>query len=163
MEKSQNGWPASKNPELIKVRSFPVKSTKIKLRLAERCAPLLVAFAEDFHNLVEPIDEGSLDDWGFAYRPIRGQTTGLSNHASGTAIDLNATKHPLGKRNTFTSEQRDILDELCEKYLIIGGYTFRKRADDMHFEIGCSPSEANAQIKALGLDDDNDKKDNKNN
>lgn len=160
MEKSQNGWPANKDPNVIKVKSYPVPGTKIKLRVAQRCAPLLVAFAADFHQLVEPIDEGSLDDWCYAYRPIRGQTTGLSNHASGTAIDLNATKHPLGKRNTFTSDQRDILDELCKKYLIKGGYTFRKRADDMHFEIGCSPSEASAKIKALGLDDDNDKKDN---
>ena len=157
MEYSQNGWPASKDPNAIKIKSYLVPGTKIKLRVAQRCAPLLVAFAADFHNLVEPIDEGSLDDWGFAYRPIRGQTTGLSNHASGTAIDLNATKHPLGKRNTFTSDQRDILDELCKKYLIKGGYTFKKRADDMHFEIGCSPSEANAKIKTLGLDDDNDK------
>lgn len=156
MEKSQNGWPASKDPNAIKVKSYAVPGTNIKLRLAARCAPLLVAFAGDFHNLVEPIDEGSLDDWGFAYRPIRGQTTGLSNHASASAIDLNATRHPLGKRNTFTSDQREILDELCKKYLLKGGYTFRKRADDMHFEIGCSPSEATARIKALGLDD-NDK------
>jgi len=162
MEKSQNGWPASKDPETIKIKSYPVPGTKIKLRVAKRCAPLLVAFAADFHRLIEPIDEGSLDDWGYAYRPIRGQTTGLSNHASGTAIDLNATQHPLGKRNTFTSDQRDILDELCKMYLIKGGYTFRKRADDMHFEIGCSPSEATAKIKALGLDDDNDKQNNKN-
>lgn len=160
MEYSQNGWPANKDPNAIKIKSYPVPGTNIKLRVAQRCAPLLVAFAADFHHLVEPIDEGSLDDWGFAYRPIRGQTTGLSNHASGTAIDLNATKHPLGKRNTFTSGQLDILDELCKKYLIKGGYTFKKRADDMHFEIGCSPSEASAKIKALGLDDDNDKKNN---
>jgi len=152
METSQNGWPASKNPDFIKVKAYPVKGTKIKLRVAARCAPLLIHFAQDFHELVEPIDEGSLDDWGFNYRPIRGQTTGLSNHSSATAIDLNSTLHPLGKRNTFTSEQRDILDFLCDKYKIKGGYTFKKRADDMHFEIACSPSEATAHIKALGLE-----------
>lgn len=154
MEKSQNGWPANKDPNVIKVKSYPVPGTNIKLRVAQRCAPLLVAFAADFHELVEPIDEGSLDDWGYAYRPIRGQTTGLSNHASGTAIDLNATKHPLGKRNTFTSDQRDVLDELCAKYKIKGGYTFIKRADDMHFEMACGPAEATTLIKELGLNNE---------
>ena len=58
---SQNGWPANKDPEAIKVKSYLVPGTKIKLRLAQRCAPLLVAFAADFHRLIEPIDEGSLD------------------------------------------------------------------------------------------------------
>jgi hypothetical protein len=151
MERSQNGWPASKNPEDIGVKSYPVKGTKIKLRLAKRAAPLLVAFAEEFHALVEPIDEGSLDDWGFAYRPIRGQTTGLSNHSSGTAIDLNSKIHILGKRNTFTAAQREVLDGLCKKYKLRGGYTYKNRPDDMHFEINCSQSEAAALIKELGL------------
>lgn len=151
MEISQNGWPASKNPDDIKVRSYPVKGTKIKLRLAARCAPLLVAFAEEFHELVEPIDEGSLDDWGYCYREIR-NAKGLSNHASGTAIDLNARQHPLGKRNTFDNAQQTVLDALCEKYGLRGGYRFRNRPDDMHFEIALHPSEATARIKALGLD-----------
>lgn len=154
MEISQNGWPASKDPETIKIKSYPVPGTKIKLRVAQRCAPLLVAFAADFHRLVEPIDEGSLDDWGFAYRPVRGQTTGLSNHSSGTAIDLNSKLHPLAKRNTFSAEQREVLDQLCAKYKIKGGYTFIKRADDMHFEMACNPSEATALIKELGLDNE---------
>lgn len=151
METSQNGWPASKNPDDIKVKSYPVKGTKIKLRLAARCAPLLVAFAEEFHELVEPIDEGSLDDWGYCYREIR-NAKGLSNHASASAIDLNARQHPLGKRNTYDKAQLAVLDVLCDKYGLRGGYTFRTRADDMHFEMAISPSEATALIKALGLD-----------
>jgi HK97 family phage portal protein len=36
------------------------------------------------------------DDWGYAERPIRGSTV-VSNHASGTAIDLNATCWTLGQ------------------------------------------------------------------
>lgn len=30
-------------------------------------------------------------------RPVAGKTTGYSNHASGTAVDINATQHVLGK------------------------------------------------------------------
>jgi len=130
-----------------------VPGTKIKLRVAQRCAPLLVAFAADFHRLVEPIDEGSLDDWGFNYRPVRGKTTGLSNHASGTAVDLNATKHPLGKRNTFTDEQAIKVRALAAKYGCRWGGDYRNRADEMHFEINLSPVQVKKKIEELGLTD----------
>jgi hypothetical protein len=104
-ETSYNGWPASKDPDEIRVRSFQVRGTKVKLRAAKRCGPLLAAFAADFHELIEPIDEGRLDDWGYAYRPVRGLPDKLSCHASGSAIDLNALAHPLGKAGTFPAEK----------------------------------------------------------
>lgn len=150
-EKSQNGWPASKDPAEIHVKSFPIAGTNIKIRCQATAGKILAAFAAEFHALVEPIDEGSLDDWGYAYRPVRGQTENLSNHSSGTAIDLNASKHPLGKENTYTPAQRKVLDGLCKKYHLRGGYTYKTRKDDMHFEIVDSPAEVNALIKELGL------------
>ena len=87
---SYNGWPASKDQAEIGIKSYPVPGTLIKLRCAEKVAPLLVGFAAEFHNLIEPLDVGSLDDWGYAFRMVRGTTDKLSNHASGTALDLNA-------------------------------------------------------------------------
>ena len=58
-----------------------------------------------WHEHLEPIGEGVWDEWGWAVRPIRGQTSGYSNHASGTAIDVNATRHPIGVSisSTFTA------------------------------------------------------------
>lgn len=53
--------------------------------------------AARFNVEVEPLHVGWC--WGYAYRDIRG-ATGLSNHASGTAIDLNAPAHPLGTNPT---------------------------------------------------------------
>jgi hypothetical protein len=150
-ETSQNGWPASKDPNAIHVKPFPVAGTALKLRCAEGCGPILAAFAAEFHTLVEPIDKGTLDDWGYAYRPIRGQSTGLSNHSSGSAIDLNADKHPLGKENTYTVAQRKVLDTLCKKYGLRAGYTYNHRKDDMHFEIVETPEEVKARIAKLKL------------
>jgi hypothetical protein len=150
-EKSQNGWTASKDPEAIKIKSFPIAGTTRKIRCNKTAGRLLAAFAAEFHELVEPIDEGTFDEWGYAYRNVRGTTDNLSNHSSGTAIDLNATQHPLGKRDTFTKEQRVILDSLCKKYGLRGGYTYKTRPDDMHFEVLLSPDEADKLADELGL------------
>lgn len=150
--KSSNGWPASKDPAEIGIKSYPIPGTGIKIRCAEKVSPLLVALCADFHKLVEPIDEGTLDSWGYAFRPIRGQTETLSNHSSGTAVDLNANDHPLGKRETFTMEQETIVRQIAAKYGCRWGGDYKNRADEMHFEISLTPKQAKERITALGLD-----------
>ena len=150
--KSDNGWPASQDPLVIGIKSYPVKGTTIKLRCAEKVAPLLVGFAAEFHATIEPIDEGTLDDWGFAFRMVRGQTERLSNHSSGTAIDLNASKHPLGAENTFTPEKTFAVIALAAKYGLKSGITYKLRKDPMHFEVCLTPKQAKERITALGLD-----------
>jgi hypothetical protein len=152
MRTSQNGWPASKDPEDIGIVSKRVPGTGLKLRVADPVAPLLIAFARDFHNDVEPINEGQLDDWGYAFRDIRGATT-LSNHASGTAIDLNAIQHPLGAENTFSEEQSRTIRRLCRKYGLRWGGDYRNRKDEMHFEIALNATQVRNLIRTLGLED----------
>jgi hypothetical protein len=85
---SYNGWPASKDQAEIKVRPFAIAGTDIKIRCAKHAGPLLAGFAAEFHALIEPIDEGKLDDWAYAFRMVRGTTDKLSCHSSGTAIVL---------------------------------------------------------------------------
>ena len=148
MRTSQNGWPASKDPEEIQIVSRRVPGTGLKLRVAAPVAPLLIAFARDFHKEVERINEGQLDDWGYAYRDIRGAST-LSNHASGTAIDLNATQHPLGAENTFTDEQARTIRRLCRKYGLRWGGDYRNRKDEMHFEIALNAAQVANVIRTL--------------
>jgi hypothetical protein len=66
------------------------------VRIPVRVGPsgdLLIWFAARWHREVEPLHDGW--SWGWAYRDIRGGGA-LSNHASGTAIDLNAPAHGLG-------------------------------------------------------------------
>jgi hypothetical protein len=150
--KSSNGWPASKDAAEIGIKSYPIPGTTIKIRCAEKVAPLLVGLCADFDKLVEPIDVGTLDSWGYAFRPIRGQTETLSNHSSGTAVDLNAEAHPLGKRETFTIEQETIVRQIAAKYGCRWGGDYKNRADEMHFEINLTPKQVKERITALGLD-----------
>jgi len=155
METSYNGYPASKDPSEIGIKSYPVKGTDRKLRCAEAVGPLLAAFAAEFHKLIEPIDEGTFDDWGYAYRMVRGNPTKLSCHSSGTAIDLNATQHPLGKAGTFPPEKVPMIQALAKKYGLTWGGDYKNRKDEMHFEISISAAKAAALITKLGLEKSN--------
>jgi len=154
MLQSHNGWPASKDAAEIHIISVPIEGTKIKVRCAKAVAPLIAGFCKEFHELIEPIDEGSLDDWGYAFRMVRGSTDKLSNHASGTAIDLNASRHILGKVGTFPAEKVPMIKALSKKYgLIWGGSENWKRRDEMHWEIGLSEAKVAALIGSLNKGD----------
>ena len=99
--------------------------------------------AKEYHAKVEAIVKGH--SWGYAARNVRNSTS-VSNHASGTAVDFNAPRHPLGKRGTFSSSQvraiRSILQRLKD---MAGGVTvlrwggdYKNRADEMHWEVVAS-------------------------
>jgi len=148
--KSQNGWIASKDAAEIEIISVPIKGTEIKVRCAKAVAPLIAGFCAEFHELIEPIDEGSLDDWGYCFRMVRGSTDNLSNHSSGTAVDLNATRHRLGRKGTFPNEKVPMIRALAKKYGMLWGGDFR-RYDEMHFEIAVTPAKAAALIGSLGI------------
>lgn len=155
MPKSQNGYPAN-NRSLVSSRVIPGTSRKIALRNGP-AGDLLLWFAAAFDRHVEDIEAPVLDDWGYAERPIRGGTQ-LSNHASGTAIDLNATRHPLGARGTFSPARAAAIRVLlnsCEGCVRWGGdYTGRK--DEMHFEIVRSEGDCGRvleKLRAMGSDD----------
>ena len=150
---SYNGWPASKDQAEIGVKPFSIKGTAIKIRCAKDAGPLLAAFAAEFHALIEPIDEGKLDDWAYAFRMVRGTTDKLSCHSSGTAIDLNATKHPLGKAGTFELAKVPMIQALAKKYGLTWGGDYRGRKDEMHFEVAISQEKAIALAKKLELVD----------
>ncbi|MBP2323317.1 hypothetical protein JOF56_003702 [Kibdelosporangium banguiense] len=141
MPKSYNGWSASPNPADF--------GGLARLEVAgETFAPGVRAgdvhavfqyLAEQLHRRVEPIvrpDWHQADDWGYSYRK-NVNANNLSCHASGTAIDYNATRHPNGKRGTFSAGQvaeiRRILGEL--EGVVCWGGDFTGTADEMHFEI----------------------------
>lgn len=148
---SYNGWPASKDPAEIGIQSYTVPGTNIKLRCAEAVAPLLIGFSGEFHALIEPINEGGLDDWGYAFRMVRGSTDRLSCHSSGTAIDLNAIQHPLGAIGTFPADKVPMIRALAKKYGLAWGGDYRNRKDEMHFEINVNAEKAAKLITKLGV------------
>jgi hypothetical protein len=141
---SQNGWPV--NPPL-KTRWVP-GSSNTRMTLADGPAgDLLNHVAGQLQQRVESFDlnpaTGPRDDGGYNYRPIAGSST-ISNHASGTAFDLNATLHPQHASGTFTPAQvteiHSILDEV-DGVVRWGGDYSPQRIDEMHFEIVGTPAE----------------------
>lgn len=90
-----------------------------------------------FNATVEPIRRDQ--SWGWAYRVVRGGSD-LSNHASATAIDLNAPSHPLGRRGTFSPDQNRAIQRILNDLdaVVRWGGDYPGRPDEMHFEINAS-------------------------
>jgi hypothetical protein len=128
---SANGWIANDRGVIA---SYQLPGGKVAIRAGDASIVLLWV-ANQFHGRVEKLSWPGV--WGYCERSIRGSSTTLSNHASGTALDLNAPKHPLGKVGTFSADQvraiREILN-FCEGVVRWGG-DYSGRRDEMHFEI----------------------------
>lgn len=128
---SQNGWTANDRGV---IGSYTLPGGKIALRAGD-VSVVLLWVANRFHEQVERLEWPG--NWGYAERPIRGSTTVLSNHASGTAIDLNAPRHPLGVRGTFAPSQVAAIHRILTSIngAVRWGGDYTGRADEMHFEI----------------------------
>ena len=151
--KSVNGWPASANQSEIGIGVFTVIGglKPVRLRCAGAVAPLLVAACKEWHKRVEKLEPGEVQ--GYAYRDVRGGNGTLSNHASGTAVDVWPSRHPQGdKDGNFTPAQRAAVLEICAKYGLRSGGTYKNAKPDwMHIEVNVSPPQAKALIAKLGL------------
>lgn len=148
---SQNGWPASVNKDVIGVKNFDVPGTQRHFSCAQAVAPILINFAAEYHKQIQPIDVGIYDDWGYNFAVIPNQSD-YSNHASGTAIDINATLHPWKKTGTFSLVKLVKLHLLVRKYGIRWGGDYQHGwKDEMHFEIVETPVQVRARIASMKL------------
>lgn len=154
MPTSQNGWPAlDSDSDLLYTWVIPARTGDSRIRLRNGSAGfLLVHMLLWFAEAIEPLLGKVLDDWGYAFRPIR-QSTELSNHAAGCAADANATQHPLGVEGTFTKAEAAKIRRRLKLYrgVIRWGGDFNGRKDDMHFEINKSLASAERVAKLLML------------
>jgi hypothetical protein len=114
MATSANGYPVlfdtRTTGELPRLRKWVIPGTNRHVFLRDGSVGfLLVHFALWWHERIARLDARNTvwDEWGWAVRPIRGKTSGYSNHASASAIDLDATLHPIGVSiyKTFTKVQ----------------------------------------------------------
>lgn len=143
---SQNCWPAFAEGDDDALEISPWVTGRL---LGGDVRTVLEHVAARFDAEVEPVDPES--SWGWANRTVRGEDGDdeLSNHASGTSIDLNATEHPLGATGTFTDAQvtaiRAILADVAP--VVVWGGDFEGRVDEMHFEI-VGDADAVAQVAA---------------
>lgn len=145
---SSNGWTAG-SADYLGIKSYPVPGTGTVLPMVPAASTMLLYVADRFNREVEKLVTGWC--WGYSYRVISGSTS-LSNHSSGTAIDLNAPNHPLGASGTFSKEQVKTINGIvgaCQGAVRWGGsYTSRK--DEMHFEIDTSAAEVKRISASLG-------------
>jgi hypothetical protein len=144
MPTSQNGWAANDRSLIV---AYAVPGGRLALRRGPAGA-VLAWVAGQWNSLVEPLLWPGC--WGYAERPIRGSTTTLSNHASGTAIDLSAPRHPLGTSPaaTFTPTQIIAVHAIVGRCVLRGkrlirwGGDYTGRKDGMHAEVNDGVSEA---------------------
>lgn len=116
---------------------------------------VLVYAAGRWNREVEPLraPDGVLDFWGYAPRLIRGSSSTVSNHASGTALDFRARIHPLGRSGTYRPNQvaaiRRILAD-CRGALRWGG-DYSGRKDEMHVEIVVNEARCRDVLNSLDV------------
>lgn len=153
MATSQNGWPAlSADSPFLVTWVIPTKQGPVRIRLRNGSAGFILAhFALWWADRVEPIYGKILDDWGWAPRPIRGSTE-ISNHASGTAIDINATRWPLGTTHMPVSMVARIRLRLRARFYrgaLRWGGDYHYRKDQMHTEINVTLAKAERVARRL--------------
>lgn len=147
MATSQNGFLASADRNAIGVKTFQVPGrADVLIPIRADVAPLFLEMARWWDTNVESLMVPGC--WGYAYRTIRGQTTGLSNHASGTAIDLNAPRHPLGAIGTL-GVHKDAVIEKARSLGLRSGAEYLQRKDEMHVELNVSLDQALDLVRRL--------------
>lgn len=136
---SQNRWPVYSTTApfvrfVVEGRGFWAANADV--------AVVLKDFITWFHKNIESInltvkESPGYDDWSWAVRPVKGQTTGYSNHGSATAIDINATRHPRGVHNTYSASKRALLKAKIDSYggVLRHGEFYTTTIDGMHVEI----------------------------
>lgn len=157
--RSQNGWPVYDTTDHFV--QFEFKGRKYWAANND-VAVVFRYWLEWCEAHLEPInlpvhETPGYDDWSWAVRPVRGQTSGYSNHASATGIDRNSTLHPRGVRNTYTPAQRkamasELAGPVLQGVLRAGEFYVSGTIDGMHFEINDTAGGVKAaagRIKAL--------------
>jgi hypothetical protein len=142
------GWgPPCPRASITTFRAGGISVTAHKL-----AAPVFAAFVTDIVGRGYRVDAVA-DDWGYNCRRIAGSDS-WSWHAWGLAIDLNATKNPMGP--TLVTDMPSWIDEVAARYGIVWGGNFNRRKDAMHFELHLSPHDAKELADRLGELDDMD-------
>jgi len=109
----------------------PARVVGVHVKLVERVESLFQTLAEN--DLL-----GDIVSWNGSYNPrfIRGSTVKLSNHAWGTACDINAPQNRLGTEGATWGQPGCVwrIVPIALAHGFFWGGWFRSRLDDQHFE-----------------------------
>lgn len=143
---SLNGWPAYDSSSDRALRWITIPGVNRKVCVARKAAPVFAAFLYDWHRLMGyrlKLNVGPIDGW--EWRAPR-QASGLSNHSSGTAVDVRYdVLHADGARH-MTDQELQTLDTILSWYvtadghriLASGGWWNPGSIDEMHTELSQS-------------------------
>lgn len=145
MATSQNGWPVltstRRDGPLPRLRAWRLPGTDLVIPLRDGSAGfVLMHFLLWWHETIESVTGRVLDDWGYASRPVTGGVV-PSNHASGTALDINATRHVLGRAPEVSlpaasvTRIRKRLGWARYRSVLRWGGDYNGRKDVMHVEL----------------------------
>lgn len=158
--RSYNGWSVG-TASMLSIKSYRVPGTSVYVTLRPVAAPILLWIGSQVDQRVANIDVSAghrtPDDWGYAYRYTRGAYS-WSNHASGTAVDFNATQWPrtlYRMTNAQVAECRQILAEVnhaAGKRIVDWGGNYRAAViDQMHWELAYGVSSADVSRAVANL------------
>jgi len=143
--------PTYANPEAITITSnWTSNISQVSIHHLRGIAGVPKSSTIQFHSLLIPQitklfnkwhDEGLtylILSWGGSWVPrfVRGSRTSLSNHAWGTAFDINVQWNMLGAQPALRGETGSVreLVEIAYEYGFYWGGWFANRPDGMHFE-----------------------------
>ena len=141
------GWPVLDTDSRL-LHSWKIPGWKGSMPIRGGSVGFILAhFMLFYHEEVERLDEGHPhDDWGYARRQVTGGSS-WSEHAAGSAMDLNATQHPYGVSayRTFTDRQMSNIRKRIASLqknnggtpVLRWGATYNT-PDGMHFEVMCN-------------------------
>lgn len=124
-----------------RLRTITVPGTVRKVTLNRAAAPLFASFLADWNREMPArlkLDKGPVDGW--VYRKSR-FTTGLSNHASGSAVDVRYDVLKPDNQRHMTDAELRTLKKILKRYVtadghhvLANGYAW-KAVDEMHTEL----------------------------
>jgi hypothetical protein len=162
MPRSINRWPVlGERSSDLAIGTVP--GTTIRLRMRADVLPLFLALAAEYHRTVAPLRKGECG--AYSHREARAAAA-WSDHASGTAMDLNwrheGAQGPRGGMATMSKAQIKACAALKKRFKVViwggdkargGDYSQPRYWDPMHYALkpGTSVAEVRAVIKALRI------------
>jgi hypothetical protein len=148
---SYNGWPASPIPSQIDVDPT-FTAGGVTFPGGVKAGPVATVFADlltHWNRCVETLVQGW--NWGYEFRPVRGNPSELSNHSSASAVDVMAPLHPQGVSGTYSPRQVLTIRRILDRYdgAIAWGGDFYGTVDEMHLEVDAGPEELDELARRL--------------
>lgn len=168
MATTLNGWTAITSRLDPRLRTIKIPGTSRSVTVRRSAAPLFAAFLADWHKEMPArlkLDKGYLGGWVYRYSRF---SKGLSNHSSGTAVDVRWDVLHADNKRHMTDEERKVLSRILARYVTADGHhvlangAFWDHCDEMHTELSqgwdvgakryTTQKDVDNVIKRLGID-----------